>query len=170
MPSTFRLSLSPAATHDILEFRRCNCNALKPKDILGRPNPLSAECRYVLDADGFLFTNRVRVRDYGARVIEHRLGLEDRSRSQKSLLVGTNFPVPERREFTRQDPRLGFGRVTSPAAETRFAAFPCIFPVDQGFAPRDEFATDCTLRQVLGSVSLLSFRSVFETRAHSSVG
>jgi hypothetical protein len=27
-----------------------------------------------------------------------------------------------------------------------FGVFPCIFPANQGFAPRDEFATDCTLR------------------------
>ncbi len=45
-----------------------------------------------------------------------------------------------------------------------FGVFPCIFPANQGFAPRDEFATDCTLRQVLGAVSLLGFRSAFETR------
>ena len=69
-----------------------------------------------------------------------------RSRSQKSLLVGTDFPVPERREFTRQDPRLGFSRRTSSAGETRFAAFPCIFSVDQGLQSRDEFAIDCTHR------------------------
>jgi len=30
-----------------------------------------------------------------------------------------------------------------------FGVFPCIFPADQGFAPRDEFATDCTLRHLV---------------------
>ena len=30
-----------------------------------------------------------------------------------------------------------------------FGVFPCIFPANQGFAPRDEFATDCTPRQVV---------------------
>ena len=54
-------------------------------------------------------------REYGERVVEHRLGLEDRSRSQKSLIVGTDFPVPDRREFTRQDPRFGLSRRTSSA-------------------------------------------------------
>jgi hypothetical protein len=47
------------------------------------------------------------------------------------LLVGKDFPVPERREFIRQDPSLGSGRATSPAADIRFAEFPCVFPVDQ---------------------------------------
>jgi len=127
-------------------FRRCNCNGLKPMEILGRPNPLSAECRYVADADGFLFTNFVRVEDYGERPSSIASGWKiDRDR-RSSLLAGKYFPVPERREFTRQDPRLGFGRATSPTADIRFAVFPCIFPVDQGFAHRDEFATDCLHR------------------------
>ena len=30
-----------------------------------------------------------------------------------------------------------------------FGVFPCIFPANQGFAPRDEFATDCTLRHLV---------------------
>ncbi len=30
---------SAAASHDILEFKRCSCNVLKPKAILGSPNP-----------------------------------------------------------------------------------------------------------------------------------
>ena len=72
----------------------------------------------------------------------------DRDR-RSSLLAGKYFPVPERREFTRQDPRLGFGRATSPTADIRFAVFPCIFPVDQGFAHRDEFATDCPHRHLV---------------------
>ena len=28
-----------AASHDILEVKRCSCNVLKPKAILGSPNP-----------------------------------------------------------------------------------------------------------------------------------
>jgi hypothetical protein len=32
------------------------------------------------------------------------------------------------------------------AGKPGFGRFPCIFPVDQGFRPRDEFAIDCTLR------------------------
>ncbi len=38
------------------------------------------------------------------------------------------------------------------------------FPVNQVSWPRDRFALDCPHRQVLGAVSLLSFRSAFETR------
>jgi hypothetical protein len=34
--------LSVAASHDILECRRCNCSALDPKAILGTPNPSPA--------------------------------------------------------------------------------------------------------------------------------
>jgi hypothetical protein len=46
-----------------------------------------------------------------------------------------------------------------------FGVFPCIFPANQGFAPRDEFATDWLLRQVLGVVgNSVSFCSAFETR------
>ena len=42
----------PAASHDILEFRRCSCNALKPKAILAAPKTPPTACRYVQDADG----------------------------------------------------------------------------------------------------------------------
>ena len=38
------------------------------------------------------------------------------------------------------------------------------FPVNQVSWPRDGFALDCPHRQVLGAVSLLSFRPAFETR------
>ena len=34
-----------AASHDILEFKRCNCNALKPMRILGRPHRTPTACR-----------------------------------------------------------------------------------------------------------------------------
>jgi hypothetical protein len=38
------LQASTAASHDILEFRRCSCNALKPKAILGAPKtPVPSE-------------------------------------------------------------------------------------------------------------------------------
>ncbi len=44
--------IRPAASHDILEFRRCSCNALKPKAILAAPKTSPAASRYVQDADG----------------------------------------------------------------------------------------------------------------------
>ena len=36
------LALRPAASHDILDFKRCSCNALKPKSILSVPQPSPA--------------------------------------------------------------------------------------------------------------------------------
>ncbi len=37
---------------------------------------------------------------------------------------------------------------TSPESPD-FAVFPCMFPANQGFAPRGEFAADCTLRHLV---------------------
>ena len=44
-------SFLPAASHDILEFMRCNRKPLKRKGILGAPNPSPAAYRYAQYAD-----------------------------------------------------------------------------------------------------------------------
>ena len=38
------------------------------------------------------------------------------------------------------------------ARKPEFGRFPCIYPVDQGFRPRDEFAIDCTHRHSVRGV------------------
>jgi hypothetical protein len=80
-------------------------------------------------------------------------------------LVGLDFPIPKRGKFEAQDGEIG----SSSSARTPWVVwcreFPCIFLVDQRFRPRDEFAIDCTHRQVLGVVAnSVSFGSAFETR------
>jgi hypothetical protein len=57
-----------------------------------------------------------------------------------------DFPVLRLREHARQDRENG--QIGDPGlAGTRASErFPCIFPVDQGFRPRDGFAPDCTHR------------------------
>ncbi len=45
-----------------------------------------------------------------------------------------------------------------------FNVFPCIFPANQGFAPRDEFATDCTLRHLGPRLRRIRVRSAIQRR------
>ena len=65
---------------------------------------------------------------------------------RESVLVGRNFPAPERRELAGEDVEQGPDRRRWSRPEAEFGRFPCIYPVDQGFRPRDEFAIDCTHR------------------------
>jgi hypothetical protein len=68
-------------------------------------------------------------------------------RSRRFLLVAQRFPVLGRREITFADPgssrkstiRLLLNRVST--------LFPCIFPTDLGFPPRDRFAPDYAHRR-----------------------
>ncbi len=54
----------------------------------------------------------------------------------ESLLVGRKFPVSKLREHAGQDRVNGPRRRIWSRPEGWFHAFPCIFPVDQGFRPQ----------------------------------
>ena len=71
--------------------------------------------------------------------------------NQWCLLVARRFPVISLREITAED--LGSSRKSTIwlLLDPVFGLFPCIFPTDLGFAPRDGFATDWNLRQDSGA-------------------
>jgi hypothetical protein len=68
---------------------------------------------------------------------------------QECLLVARRFPVISLREINADD--LGSSRksIIWLLLDPVFGLFPCIFPADLGFAPRDGFATDWNLRQLV---------------------
>jgi hypothetical protein len=49
--------LRAAASHGILDLRRCNCNALKAQAISGPPHPPACLCRYVPNGSSVLSTD-----------------------------------------------------------------------------------------------------------------
>ena len=67
--------------------------------------------------------------------------------------MARRFPVISLREINADD--LGSSRKSSIwlLLDPVFGLFPCIFPADLGFAPRDGFATDWNLRQAFGGLS-----------------
>ncbi len=56
------------------------------------------------------------------------------------------LPAPAHRELAAT--AVGISALF-PAGESDIGEIPCIFPVDQGYGLRDEFATDCFLRQLV---------------------
>jgi len=44
-----QLDRNRAASHNILDSKRCSCNALKARGISGPPRPSACVCRYVSD-------------------------------------------------------------------------------------------------------------------------
>ena len=77
---------------------------------------------------------------------------------QKTLLVAQRFPVISLREITAED--LGSSRKSTIwlLLDPVFGLFPCIFPADLGFAPRDGFATDWALRHLVCGLQRLPAR------------
>jgi len=65
---------------------------------------------------------------------------------QKTLLVAQRFPVIRLREITAENPGSSRKSAIWLLLDPVFGLFPCIFPADLGFAPRDEFAIDWFLR------------------------
>jgi len=51
------LASRPAASYDILDLRRCNCNALQVQAIFSPPHPLACLCRYVPNGSSPLSTD-----------------------------------------------------------------------------------------------------------------
>jgi hypothetical protein len=79
--------------------------------------------------------------------------------------VARRFPVISLREITAE--ALGSSRKSTIwlLLDPVFGLFPCIFAADLGFAPRDGFATDWDLRQLVlcrnsANPKLVQFRSL----------